>query len=82
MMAIHGKIQQEGEVVHLVAQQLFDLSADVSGQVHHDYRASTQDIENRISRLSIQLSTLYPILNTVRRACVARALPWNGKSRR
>ncbi len=26
MMAINGKIQREGDVVHLVAQQLFDLS--------------------------------------------------------
>lgn len=30
MMAINGKIQREGDVVHLVAQQLFDLSADLS----------------------------------------------------
>jgi error-prone DNA polymerase len=31
MMAIHGRIQREGEVVHLVAQQLFDLSGDLVG---------------------------------------------------
>ncbi len=31
MMAIHGKIQREGDVVHLVAQQLFDLTGDLSG---------------------------------------------------
>lgn len=31
MMAVNGRIQREGEVVHLVAQQLFDLSADLSG---------------------------------------------------
>lgn len=31
MMAINGKIQREGDVVHLVAQQLFDLSGDLSG---------------------------------------------------
>jgi error-prone DNA polymerase len=30
MMAINGKVQREGEVVHLVAQQLFDLSEDLS----------------------------------------------------
>ncbi len=30
MMAINGRIQREGDVVHLVAQQLFDLSADLS----------------------------------------------------
>jgi len=30
-MAINGKIQREGDVVHLVAQQLFDLSGDLSG---------------------------------------------------
>ncbi|MBB3980355.1 error-prone DNA polymerase [Rhizobium azooxidifex] len=31
MMAINGRIQREGEVVHLVAQRLFDLSRDLSG---------------------------------------------------
>lgn len=31
MMAINGRIQREGEVVHLVAQQLFDLSDDLVG---------------------------------------------------
>jgi error-prone DNA polymerase len=31
MMAINGRIQREGEVVHLVAQQLYDLSADLCG---------------------------------------------------
>ncbi|WP_081159793.1 error-prone DNA polymerase [Ensifer aridi] len=36
MMAINGRIQREGEVVHLVAQQLFDLSADLSGLAGHD----------------------------------------------
>ncbi len=36
MMAINGKIQREGEVVHLVAQQLFDLSADPSGLAERD----------------------------------------------
>ena len=30
MMAINGKIQREGEVVHLVAQRLFDLSSDLT----------------------------------------------------
>ncbi|WPE24282.1 error-prone DNA polymerase [Shinella zoogloeoides] len=29
MMAINGKIQREGELVHLVAQRLFDLSEDL-----------------------------------------------------
>lgn len=29
MMAINGRIQREGDVVHLVAQQLFDLSSDL-----------------------------------------------------
>lgn len=28
MMAINGKIQREGGVVHLVAQRLFDLTSD------------------------------------------------------
>ncbi|WP_049735296.1 error-prone DNA polymerase [Rhizobium ecuadorense] len=43
MMAINGKIQREGEVVHLVAQQLFDLSADLSGLAGRDgeFRATT-----------------------------------------
>ncbi|EJC83339.1 DNA-directed DNA polymerase III PolC [Rhizobium leguminosarum bv. trifolii WSM2297] len=36
MMAINGRIQREGEVVHLVAQQLFDLSADLSGLAGRD----------------------------------------------
>ncbi|CDN51575.1 Hypothetical protein NGAL_HAMBI2427_57450 [Neorhizobium galegae bv. orientalis] len=31
MMAMNGRIQREGDVVHLVAQQLFDLSGDLSG---------------------------------------------------
>jgi error-prone DNA polymerase len=31
MMAVHGRIQREGEVVHLIAQQIFDFSADLSG---------------------------------------------------
>jgi error-prone DNA polymerase len=30
MMAINGRIQREGDVVHLVAQQLFDLSTNLS----------------------------------------------------
>jgi error-prone DNA polymerase len=29
MLAINGKIQREGDVVHLVAQRLFDLSEDL-----------------------------------------------------
>ncbi|SMD13041.1 error-prone DNA polymerase [Rhizobium sp. RU36D] len=36
MMAINGRIQREGDVVHLVAQQLFDLSADLSGLAGRD----------------------------------------------
>ncbi len=36
MMAINGRIQREGEVVHLVAQQLFDLSADLSSLADRD----------------------------------------------
>jgi error-prone DNA polymerase len=30
MLAVNGKIQKEGDVVHLVAQRLFDLSADLT----------------------------------------------------
>lgn len=36
MMAINGRIQREGDVVHLVAQQLFDLSADLSSLAERD----------------------------------------------
>jgi error-prone DNA polymerase len=36
MMAINGRIQREGDVVHLVAHQLFDLSADLSGLADMD----------------------------------------------
>jgi len=36
MMAINGRIQREGEVVHLVAQQLFDLSSDLSSLAERD----------------------------------------------
>ncbi|MBX4905116.1 hypothetical protein HJA83_27885 [Rhizobium bangladeshense] len=36
MMAINGRIQREGEVVHLVAQQLFDLSGDLVGLADRD----------------------------------------------
>ncbi|MDR9805618.1 error-prone DNA polymerase [Rhizobium hidalgonense] len=36
MMAINGRIQREGEVVHLIAQQLFDLSADLSALSDRD----------------------------------------------
>ena len=30
MIAVHGRVQREGEVVHLVAHQLTDLSADLA----------------------------------------------------
>jgi error-prone DNA polymerase len=36
MMAINGRIQREGDVVHLIAQQLFDLSSDLSGLADRD----------------------------------------------
>ena len=36
MMAINGRIQREGDVVHLVAQQLFDLSTDLSRLAERD----------------------------------------------
>jgi len=43
MMAINGRIQREGDVVHLVAQQLFDLSAGLNGLADRDieFRAAT-----------------------------------------
>ncbi|RAX37929.1 error-prone DNA polymerase [Rhizobium tropici] len=36
MMAINGRIQREGDVVHLVAQQLLDLTSDLSGLADRD----------------------------------------------
>jgi error-prone DNA polymerase len=36
MKAINGKIQREGDVVHLVAQQLFDLSGELSELADRD----------------------------------------------
>lgn len=36
LMAINGRIQREGDVVHVVAQQLFDLSSDLSGLADRD----------------------------------------------
>lgn len=36
MMAIQGKIQREGEVVHLIARQLYDLSSDLSSLSDRD----------------------------------------------
>ncbi|MCF1462823.1 DNA polymerase III subunit alpha [Agrobacterium vitis] len=30
LMGVHGKIQREGEIIHLVAQRLFDFSADLA----------------------------------------------------
>jgi error-prone DNA polymerase len=43
MMAINGKIQREGGVVHLVAQRLFDLSGDLAslGERHTAFRVPT-----------------------------------------
>jgi error-prone DNA polymerase len=36
MIAVQGRIQREGEVVHLVANQLTDLSADLAGVGNRD----------------------------------------------
>jgi error-prone DNA polymerase len=36
MMGIHGKVQREGEVVHLIARQLFDMSGDLSALADRD----------------------------------------------
>lgn len=43
MLAINGRIQREGDVVHLVAQQLFDLSRSLTGLADRDleFRLST-----------------------------------------
>lgn len=36
MMALQGKIQRRGEVEHLIARQLFDLTSDLSGLSDRD----------------------------------------------
>ncbi len=36
MMAINGRIQREGEIVHLIGQQLFDLTGDLSSLSERD----------------------------------------------
>ena len=36
MIAVQGRIQREGEVVHLVAHQLTDLSADLASVGERD----------------------------------------------
>ncbi|WP_312930867.1 error-prone DNA polymerase [Agrobacterium cavarae] len=41
MMAINGRVQREGDVVHLIAQQLFDLSGDLS-------RLSNRDLDLKL----------------------------------
>ena len=53
MMAVYGRIQREGEVVHLVAHRLTDLSPELarigecdtalSAAVHHDHQPKTDD---------------------------------------
>jgi error-prone DNA polymerase len=39
MLAVNGKIQREGDVVHLVAQRLFDLTSDLSSLSNRDGQA-------------------------------------------
>ncbi len=39
-MATNGRIRREGEVVHLLAQQLFDLSGDIVGLSDRDGSSS------------------------------------------
>lgn len=36
LLAVNGKIQREGDVVHLVAQRLFDLTSDLSSLSDRD----------------------------------------------
>ncbi|OWV98005.1 hypothetical protein ATY79_21900 [Rhizobium sp. R693] len=51
MMAINGRIQREGEVVHLVAQQLFDLSGDSAlRRLTTSMSASIRHLVSRIGR--------------------------------
>jgi error-prone DNA polymerase len=39
LLAVNGKIQREGDVVHLVAQRLFDLTSDLSSLSDRDGEA-------------------------------------------
>ena len=48
MMAINGKIQREGDVVHLVAQQLFDLSGDLSSLGERDSLPAADGSRRRV----------------------------------
>ncbi|PZQ45428.1 MAG: error-prone DNA polymerase [Rhodovulum sulfidophilum] len=43
LMAVRGRIQREGAVVHLIAQRLFDLSAELDGIGSEARRAPGQD---------------------------------------
>jgi error-prone DNA polymerase len=36
MMAVHGRVQREGDVVHIIAHRLTDLSADLASVGHRD----------------------------------------------
>jgi error-prone DNA polymerase len=56
LMAVNGKIQREGEVVHLVAQRMFDLSEDLSSLASREVfgeesRNSTQGLDDEVIRL-------------------------------
>ena len=55
-----------------LAESLLQLRDDAL-QIHNDYRDSTHDIENRISRVSSQISALYPVINTIYRAFVDKS---------
>lgn len=55
-----------------LADSLLKLRDDAL-QIHNDYRDSTHDIENRIGRVSSQISTLYPVINTIYRAFVDKS---------
>ena len=44
MLAVRGRIQREGEVVHLVAHRLTDLSGALAGIGRHDSAPAPRDI--------------------------------------
>ena len=45
MVAVRGRIQREGDVVHLVAQRLADLSAELASVGDRDGRAANAYVE-------------------------------------
>ncbi|MCO5062926.1 MAG: hypothetical protein M9924_00765 [Rhizobiaceae bacterium] len=55
-----------------LAETILQLRDDAL-QIHNDYRDSSHDLENRIARVSSQLSKLYPVINTIYRSFVDKS---------